>query len=156
MSATEFGPDVSMTRAMLVTVLYRWAGEPEVSGVSKFADVVKGSYYEKALIWAEKNGIVTGITETEFKPDMEITREQIVVIMFRFANYMKFDVSVGEDTNILSYEDFNEISEYAIPAMQWAVGANLVKGNTASTLDPRSNTTRAQVATILQRFIENN
>lgn len=156
MSATEFGPDVSMTRAMLVTVLYRWAGEPEVSGVSKFADVVKGSYYEKALIWAEKNGIVTGITETEFKPDMEITREQIVAIMFRFANYMKFDVSVGEDTNILSYEDFNEISEYAIPAMQWAVGANLVKGNTVSTLDPRSNTTRAQVATILQRFIENN
>lgn len=156
MSATEFGPDVSMTRAMIVTVLYRWAGEPEVSGVSKFADVVKGSYYEKALIWAEKNGIVTGITETEFKPDMEITREQIVAIMFRFANYMKFDVSVGEDTNILSYEDFNEISEYAIPAMQWAVGANLVKGNTASTLDPRSNTTRAQVATILQRFKNNN
>ncbi len=156
MSSTKFGPDVSMTRAMLVTVLYRWAGEPEVSGVSKFADVVKGSYYEKALIWAEKNGIVTGVTETEFKPDMEITREQIIVIMFRFANYMKFDVSVGEDTNILSYEDFNEISEYAIPAIQWAVGANLVKGNTASTLDPRSNTTRAQVATILQRFIENN
>lgn len=156
MSSTKFGPDVSMTRAMLVTVLYRWAGEPEVSGVSKFADVAKGSYYEKAIIWAEKNGIVTGITETEFKPDMEITREQIVVIMFRFANYRKFDVSVGEDTNILSYEDFNEISEYAIPAMQWAVGANLVKGNTASTLDPRSNTTRAQVATILQRFIENN
>lgn len=156
MSATKFGPDVSMTRAMLVTVLYRWAGEPEVSGVTKFADVAKGSYYEKAIIWAEKNGIVTGITETEFKPDMEITREQIVVIMFRFANYRKFDVSVGEDTNILSYEDFNEISEYAIPAMQWAVGANLVKGNTASTLDPRSNTTRAQVATILQRFIENN
>lgn len=154
MSSTTFEPDTAMTRAMFVTVLYRLAGEPEVTGESKFADVVKDSYYEKAVIWAEQNGIVKGISDTEFAPDVEITREQMSAIMHRFAEYMGYDVSVGEDTNILSYEDFTEISEYAIPSMQWAVGTGLMKGQTDSTLNPRATTTRAEVATLIQRFIE--
>lgn len=156
MSATEFGPDVSMTRAMLVTVLYRYVGEPEVTGESKFLDVVKGSYYEKAVMWAEANGIVNGMSATEFAPDNQITREQIVAIMFRFANYQGIDTSVGENTNILSYDDVEEVSEYAIPAMQWAVGSGVMKGKTESTLNPKVTATRAEVATILQRFIELN
>lgn len=154
MSSTTFEPDTAMTRAMFVTVLYRLAGEPEVTGESKFADVIKDSYYEKAVIWAEQNEIVKGISDTEFAPDVEITREQMSAIMHRFAEYMGYDVSVGEDTNILSYEDFAEISEYAIPSMQWAVGTGLMKGQTDSTLNPRATTTRAEVATLIQRFIE--
>lgn len=156
MSSTTFEPDTAMTRAMFVTVLYRLVGEPEVSGESKFVDVVEGSYYEKAVIWAEQNVIVKGISDTEFAPDVEITREQMSAIMHRFAKYMKYDVSVGDDTNILSYEDFAEISEYAIPSMQWAVGTGLMKGQTDSTLNPRATTTRAEVATLLQRFKNNN
>lgn len=156
MSSTTFEPDTAMTRAMFVTVLYRLVGEPEVNGESKFVDVVEGSYYEKAVIWAEKYGIVKGISDTEFAPDVEITREQMSAIMHRFAKYMGYDVSVGEDTNILSYEDFAEISEYAIPSMQWAVGAGLMKGQTDSILNPRATTTRAEVATLLQRFKNNN
>lgn len=156
MSSTTFEPDTAMTRAMFVTVLYRLVGEPEVNGESKFVDVVEGSYYEKAVIWAEQNVIVKGISDTEFAPDVEITREQMSAIMHRFAKYMGYDVSVGEDTNILSYEDFAEISEYAIPSMQWAVGAGLMKGQTDSILNPRATTTRAEVATLLQRFKNNN
>lgn len=155
-SNTEFAPNSEITRAMLVTILYRLEGEVEVSGDSKFEDVVSGSYYEKAVIWAEANGIVNGISDTEFAPDNKITREQIVAIMFRFANYKGIDTSVGENTNILSYDDVGKVSEYAIPAMQWAVGSGLMKGKTASTLNPTDTATRAEVVTILQRFIETN
>ncbi len=153
---TTFEPNTAMTRGMFVTVLYRMAGEPEVTGESKFIDVVKGSYYEKAVIWAEENGIVNGISDTEFAPNSKITREQMSAIMLRFAEYKEYDVSVGEDTNILSYEDFEQVSEYAIPSMQWAVGTGLMKGKTDSTLNPTQVTTRAEVATLLQRFVQNN
>lgn len=153
---TEFAPMMEITRAMLVTVLYRYEKEPEVSGNSKFIDVADGAYYNRAVIWAETNGIVNGISDSEFAPDNKITREQIVTIMFRFAKYKGIDVSVGEDTNILSYDDVASVSEYAIPAMQWAVGSGLMKGKTESTLNPKDTATRAEVATILQRFIENN
>ncbi len=155
-SDSIFEPNGSVTRAMLVTVLYRNEGEPEVTGTSTFADVESGSWYEKAVSWAQANGIVNGYSETEFRPDEPIIREQIAAIMFRYAQYKGYDVSVGENTNILSYDDALDISAYAIPSMQYAVGSGLIKGKSESTLNPKDNATRAETAAILQRFIEAN
>lgn len=155
-SETEFGPQIEMTRAMLVTVLYRAEGEPAVNKSVPFADVDENAYYASAVIWAQQNGIVNGVAENAFAPDDNITREQIAAIMFRYAQYKGYDVSVGENTNILSYTDAKDISEYAVSAMQYAVGSGLMKGKTESTINPLDNATRAEVAAILQRFIENN
>ena len=104
----------------------------------------------------EQHAIVNGVTETEFAPNDNITREQIAAIMHRYAQYKGYDVSVGENTNILSYDDFNSISEYAIAAMQYACGRGLIKGKSESTLNPKDNATRAEIAAILHRFIEAN
>ena len=158
-SDTEFAPQNMMTRAMLVTVLYRAEGEPDMENEIwgyPFADVDAESWYGKAVYWARKNGVVNGVTENDFAPDSNITREQIAVIMHRYAKYKGYDVSVGESTNIHSYTDFDEISEYAISAMQWAVGSGLMKGKTESTINPKDVATRAEIAAILQRFIEAN
>jgi len=153
---SEFAPDEKLTRAMLVTVLYRVEGEPAVNKSIPFADIDMDSYYANAVIWAKQNGIVNGVTETEFAPNDNITREQIAAIMHRYAQYKGYDVSVGENTNILSYDDFDSISEYAIPSMQYACGSGLIKGKSESTLNPLDNATRAEIAAILRRFIEAN
>ena len=153
---TTFEPDSAQTRAMMVTVLYRVEGEPAVNRSIPFADVDMGAYYANAVIWGQQNGIIKGYSETEFGPDDKITREQIAAIMNRYAQYKGIDVSVGESTNILSYDDFDSISEYAIPSMQWAVGSGLIKGKSESTLNPLDNATRAEIAAILHRFIEAN
>ncbi len=155
-SANEFAPNNSLTRAMLVTILYRASGEPAVNKSVPFEDVKSDMYYANAVIWAHQNGIVSGVSETEFAPDMNITREQIAAIMHRYAKFNGYDVSVGENTNILSYTDCDEISEYAVAAMQYAVGSELIKGKTESTLNPKDTATRAEIAAILQRFIEAN
>ena len=155
-SATAFAPNGIITRAMMVTVLYRAEGEPAVNKSIPFADVDMGAYYANAVIWAKQNGIVNGVSETEFAPNDNITREQIAAIMHRYAQYKGYDVSVGENTNILSYDDFDSISEYAIASMQYACGSGLMKGKTASTLNPKDNATRAEIAAILHRFIEAN
>lgn len=151
-----FAPDENLTRAMLVTVLYRNEGEPTADNGHSFTDVEKGAYYENAVSWAQQNGVVKGISETEFAPDAPITREQIAAILHRYAQWKGIDVSVGEDTNILSYRDFDMISEYAIASLQWAAGTGLLKGRTETTLNPRDNATRAEIAAILHRFLENN
>lgn len=153
---TEFAPNLTLTRGMLVTILYRMAGEPAVNKSIPFGDVSAESYYTNAVIWAQQNGIVSGINESEFAPEDNITREQIAVIIYRFAKDQGYDVSSFEDTNILSYTDFDEISEYAIEAMQYAVGSSLINGKTESTLNPKENATRAEIAAILQRFIQSN
>ena len=155
-AADKFAPNDNLTRAMLVTILYRAEGEPATNRSIPFADVDMGSWYASAVIWAQQNGIVNGVTETEFAPNDNITREQIAAIMHRYAQYKGYDVSVGEKTNILSYDDFDSISEYAISAMQYACGSGLMKGKTASTLNPLDNATRAEIAAILHRFIEAN
>ncbi len=121
-----------------------------------FADVENGSYYEKAVAWAKANGIVNGTSATTFEPNVRITREQIAAIMHRYASYKGYDIGVGENTNILSYEDFDSISEYAISAMQYACGSGLIKGKSEITLNPLDNATRAEIATILHRFIKTN
>lgn len=145
-----------ITRGMLVAILYRAEGEPAVNKSIPFSDVDANAYYSNAVVWAQQNGIVNGVTENEFAPENNITREQIAAIMFRFAKYKGYDVSVGENTNILSYTDAESISEYAISAMQYAVGSGLMKGKTETSINPLDNATRAEIAAILQRFLEAN
>ena len=106
--------------------------------------------------WACGDGIINGTSATTISPQGITTREQIAAIMFRYAKYKGYDVSVGESTNILSYTDAESISEYAISAMQWACGSGLMKGKTESTINPLDNATRAEIAAILQRFLEAN
>lgn len=151
-SDEAFAPDMNLTRAMLVTILWREEGKPEATLDVTYEDVAEGQYYTEAVEWATANGIVTGYSDTQFAPNGNILREQIAAIMFRYAKYKGYDVSVGENTNILSYADYSEVSEYAIPAMQYSVGSGLMKGRTDSTLNPRENATRAEVATILYRY----
>lgn len=151
-SKTTFGPNDSTTRGMIVTVLYRLENEPSAAAAS-FNDVVSGQYYTDAVAWANANGIVTGYGNGKFGPNDVVTREQLAVILYRYAQYKKYDVSVGEDTNILSYADAQSVSAYAIPAMQWAGGAGIVNGSNGK-LNPQNNATRAEVATMLMRYCE--
>ena len=151
-SKTTFGPNDSTTRGMIVTVLYRLENEPSAAAAS-FTDVVSGQYYTDAVAWANANGIVTGYGNGKFGPNDVVTREQLAAILYRYAQYKKYDVSVGEDTNILSYADAQSVSAYAIPAMQWAGGAGIVNGSNGK-LNPQNNATRAEVATMLMRYCE--
>ena len=147
----EFAPDALLTRAMLVTILYRNEGEPATNRSIPFADVDMGAYYQNAVIWAQQNGIVNGVTETEFAPDALITREQIAAIMFRYAQNKGLEAVTLEEN--LGFDDADEISEYAISAMNWAVGTGLLNGKTESTLNSQDNASRAEIAAILHRFI---
>ena len=150
-TANTFNPDGSMTRAMLVTVLWRLSGSP-AAGSSDFADVAKGSWYAEAVAWASREGIVNGISADEFAPDNNITREQMAAMLYRYAKYMGLSTSYKADLS--AYADADSISDYAKDAMAWAVGAGLINGVTATTLNPAGSATRAQVATILVRFVE--
>ena len=149
-----FSPKANTTRGMVVTVLYRLENQPSTSAAS-FTDVASGAYYANAVAWANANGIVSGYGSGKFGPNDKVTREQLAAILYRYAQYKKYDVSVGEDTNILSYDDAQSISSYAIPAIQWACGAGVVTGKSGSKLDPKDNATRAEVAAMLMRFCEN-
>ena len=153
-SETTFSPYISTTRGMIVTILYRMEGKPAVFEACPFTDVKAGAYYERAIVWAAENGIVKGYGNGCFGPDDQITREQMAAILYRYAKNRGQDVSVGENTNILSYDDALDISEYAVPAMQWACGAQIIHGADGR-LTPGAKATRAQVAAILHRFCEN-
>lgn len=155
-STDVFSPNGALTRAMLVTILYRTEQEPKATGASTFEDVKAGAYYENAVSWAQDNGIVKGYSDTEFRPDEIIIREQIAAIMHRYAQYKGYDVSDGENINILTYDDAQLISEYAIPSVQYAVGSGLLKGDTQRTLNPKGDATRAEFAAILHRFVNAN
>jgi hypothetical protein len=139
---------------MLVTVLYCMSGDT-VSYTNAFSDVPSGAWYEDAAAWAAANKIAGGTGDGRFAPDREITREQLAVMLYNYAKYKGYDVSVGEDTNILSYNDALTISDYAYAALQWACGAGIIGGDTSGNLNPRSGATRAEAAAMLQRFIEN-
>lgn len=153
-AANTFSPKANTTRGMVVTVLYRLENQPSTSAAS-FTDVASGAYYANAVAWANANGIVSGYGSGKFGPNDKVTREQLAAILYRYAQYKKYDVSVGEDTNILSYNDAQSISSYAIPAIQWACGAGVVTGKSGSKLDPKGYATRAEVAAMLMRFCEN-
>ena len=153
-SETAFAPDNTLTRAMLVTVLYRTEGEPATNRSIPFADVEMDSWYANAVTWAQQNGIINGVSETQFSPNDNITREQIATIMYRYAKLKGMDAVTLEEN--LHFADANEISEYAVSAMNWAVGTGLMKGKSTTTINPKDNATRAEIAAILQRFMEAN
>ena len=146
-----FGPGAKMTRAMLVTVLYRAAGEPTVAGITnKFTDNKQGQYYYNAVLWASNMGIVNGATATTFDPNGNITREQIAAILYRYAG------SPAVTGSLSGYSDQAQVSSFAVKAMQWAVGSGIITGVTSggkTTLSAKGNATRAQVAVMLHRFL---
>lgn len=148
-SESTFSPMLSMSRAMLVTVLYRMENEPN-AGTCSFTDVAADTWYTKAVSWAAANGIVTGISETAFAPDTQITRESLVVILYRYAMMKKLELNRNGD--LTAFKDSNSVSDWAVDAMAWAVGAGILSGKAGNVLDPRGTATRAEVATILMRF----
>ena len=154
-SGGKFLPDGSTTRAQLVTILWRLEGSPETTGAVRFGDTADGAWYTEAVRWAVGCGVVKGYDNGCFGPDDAVTREQMAAILYRYAQHKGYDVSAGEDTNILSFDDAFAVSEYAIPAMQWACGSGMVHGiarDGRMLLAPRDTTTRAQTATLLMRF----
>lgn len=151
-SDTTFSPNAAMTRAMLVTVLYRLEGEPTVYGRSGFSDVQYNSYYEDAVTWAADNSIVNGTSTTTFSPNANVTREQMAAILYRYAQYKKYNTAANSSLN--GFTDYATVSGYAVTPMQWSVAEKLVNGS-AGKLMPTGNATRAQVAAILHRFVEN-
>ena len=152
-SETTFSPDLTTTRGMIVTILYRMENEPTVTSTTAFTDVASDQYYANAVAWAAQNGIVSGTTATTFAPNAAITREQMAAILYRYAQFKGYDVSVKADLSV--YTDAAQIGSYATDAMAWANGAQLITGTSATTLTPAGNATRAQVAAILMRFCEN-
>ena len=154
-SATTFAPDVTTSRSMIATILWRMAGSPVVNYVINYTDVAQDQWYSEAIRWAASEGIVGGYGNGLFGTNDPITREQFAVMLYRFAQEQGYDVSIGENTNILSYTDVADLSEYAISAMQWAVGAGIINGTgDGSTLSPQGQATRAQAAVMLMRFCE--
>lgn len=154
LTATTFGPNLSTTRGMIVTILWRMENEPAAKHGCPFADVRRGSYYEQAIAWASENGIVTGFDASTFAPDQAITREQLAAILFRFAAYRGMD-AVTLRENLSSFQDQAAISAYAVSALNWAVGEGLMQG-TGDKLEPTGSATRAQVAAMLRRFMQRN
>lgn len=153
--ATTFSPDMTTSRAMIATILWRLDGSPKADRSTAFTDVDPGSWYAEAVRWAASEGIAAGYGNGCFGPDDPITREQMAAMLYRYAQYKNYDVSVGENTNLLSYTDFDQLSEWAVPAMQWACGAGIVNGTgDGSALSPLGQAARAQAAVMLQRFCE--
>ena len=149
-SDTEFAPNMNMTRAMLVTVLHRLEGKPAPAAPSGFEDVPADFWYTDAVAWAKETGVVQGYSDTQFGPDDSITREQIAVILCRYAKNKGYDVSASADLS--RYTDVGSVSDWALEAMRWANAAGLITGRTETTLNPGDTATRAEVATILMRF----
>ena len=147
----QFAPNTATNRAMLATILYRLAGEPAVSGDLPFTDVESGTWYTDAVLWAAQNGIVNGLGENTFAPMNTLTREQLVTMLYRYAEAAGYDVSAAADLS--GYPDAGKVQTYAQKAMSWAVAEGIVEGMDGN-LNPAGNATRAQIATILMRFCE--
>ena len=145
-SATHFSPNEPTTRAMLVTILYRAAGQPETTGQSSFADVLARDYFANAVAWASENNIVTGYSRTRFGSNDPVSREQIATLLWRYAG----SPSAGSAQN---FADRNQISDYAADAVNWARANSIVIGRPGNRFDPKANATRAEVATILRNFL---
>lgn len=149
--AHHFSPGVTMTRGMAVTLLYRLAGAPSVSGNS-FSDVKTSDWYGPAVQWASQNGIVSGYGGGRFGPNDTLTRQQFAAILYRYAQYKHYDTSISGDLS--QYSDRGSVSSYAREAVTWAVGKNLISGTSSTTLTPGGSATRAQGVAILRRFDE--
>ena len=148
-----FSPNLPMTRSMLVTVLHRLEGKPAASKAAAFSDVPAGQWYTDAVSWSLEKEIIKGITETEFKPESNITREQLAVMLYRYASTKNMVSGEGGSTD--SFTDKDKVSSWAETAVKWAVGKGIITGRTNGSLDPSGSATRAEVAAMLQRYIEN-
>ena len=153
-SSRAFAPNANLTRGMLVQILHNLEGKPKGTAAN-FSDVQADAWYAEAVGWAASNKVVTGYADGTFRPNAAVTREQAAAILYRYAQSKGIDVSVGENTNILSYVDVQQASEYAIPALQWAVGAGVLNGKNGGRLAPTGTATRAEIAAIMQRWCEN-
>lgn len=153
-SSRAFAPNANLTRGMLVQILYNLEGKPKGTAAN-FSDVQADAWYAEAVGWAASNKVVTGYADGTFRPNAAVIREQTAAILYRYAQSKGIDVSVGENTNILSYMDVQQASEYAIPALQWAVGAGVLNGKNGGRLAPTGTATRAEIAAIMQRWCEN-
>lgn len=149
-AATLFSPGNPTTRGMLVTILYRMEGSPQGAGWGPFTDVTPGAYYAQPIAWAAWNGIVNGITSTTFAPDRNVTREQMAAILYRYTAWKGWDVS--QQGNLFQFTDWQKVQAYARTPLAWAVASGLIQGKENQRLDPGGPATRAEVATILQRF----
>ena len=151
---SSFAPDMSLTRGMVVTVLYRANGSPNMGFMNVFLDVKEGTYYDKAAEWAYNNGIVTGTSKTTFAPNGDVTREQMATFLYRFANYMGY--STDNKADLSNFPDEGKVGSWAKDALAWANANGLITGSKGSDgvvrLDPQGKATREQVATILMRF----
>ena len=152
-SETLFEPNGTVTRGMIVTILHRLEGEPESDYDMPFTDVAEQQWYAGAVRWAAGEGIVTGVSATDFAPDAPITREQFAAILWRYAQSKGYDVSAS--VYLTGFLDYGQISEYALPALQWAVGAGVMSGRGDGILAPQGTATRAEAAAMLMRFVEN-
>lgn len=150
MTETTFCPDNQLTRAQVVTMLYRMAGAPETDAAAAFADVPEGAYYADALAWAVETGVTEGVSETEFAPDMDVTREQFVTFLYRFAALE--GQADGEPADLSAFQDAALVADWAQEAMAWAVGQGIVEGVTEDTIVPQGTATRAQAVTMLYRY----
>ena len=151
-SRNRFSPYGTATRGMLVTILYRMENEPRCFGSAAFSDVKPGAYYEKAVVWASQNNIVSGYTDGTFRPDAPVTREQLASILYRYTLYRGQDVSAGETTSLTGYGDAQAVSSYALPAMRWACGTGILQGANGK-LNSSGLATRAQLAAMLHRYL---
>ena len=151
-SAETFAPNATLTRGMIVTILYRMENKPAVTGASKFTDVDANEWYGAPVAWAAGNGIVTGYSETTFGPNDPVTREQLAAILYRYAVYKGMS-AVTLEQNLSRFTDADQISAYAVPAMNWAVGKGLINGADGK-LSPKASATRALVAAIIHRYLE--
>ena len=147
-----FVPDRPTSRAMLVTILYQLEGRPE-AGDSSFADVSDGTWYSDAVFWASNCGIAGGIGNDRFAPDQALTREQLAVILYQYAKYKGYDVSVDDEAE-LDFADSADVSGWAQTALKWAVQNKLINGVGSDRLSPKGQATRAQLATILYQFCQ--
>ena len=152
-SATTFAPGNTLSRAMLAQVLWNLEGSPEVSSITEYSDVASDAWYYDAVQWATAEGIVDGYGNGIYGSEDDITREQMAAMLYRYAQYKSYDITRG-GMAIREYADYDQISGYALEAMDWAVNAGLINGTSETTLDPKGTATRAQAAAMLQRFCE--
>lgn len=151
MSETAFGPEVTLTRAMMVTILYSAAGKPAVSGSNPFTDVPAGAWYEAPVIWAKENGITSGVSSQLFAPDKSLTRTELVTFLYAFAKAQGWDVTASADLS--AYTDAGSIPSYAQNPFQWAVANGIVAGTSDTTLSPEAVTNRLQVCIMVYRLL---
>ena len=152
-SATTFSPNDTLTRAMVVTMLYAIDGKPSVSSGSTFTDINSSAYYSAPVSWAQSAGVVSGYSDSTFRPNTAITREQLAVILRAYATYKGKDDSATGD--IYRFSDYSDITSYAVDAIKWAVGHNIISGNTDGTISPNGTATRAEAATMFTSFSKN-